>query len=540
VKILFLARHYTYFRNFEGAIRDLAARGHRLHLAVDREDGQAIVERLARECPGLSFGLTPRPPQTADSRLAAALRLGLDYLRYADPVYDGTPAIRARASERTPRLAVLLAARAGRVRAARWLGAVESQLARPAAIDAFLEAQAPDLVLFTPLIELGSPQLDYLRAARARGLRTALAVWSWDHLSSKALIRVRPDAVLVWNETQRREAIDMHGLPSDCVVVTGAQCFDQWFDRTPARDRAAFCRRAGLADARPFVLYVCSALFRGSPSEAEFVRRWIRRVRGSADPALRDVPILVRPHPQRMAEWDGIDLAREWHDVAVFGSSPIDPDSRNDYFDSLHHSAAVVGLNTSALIEAAIVDRPVYTILLPEFHDNQEGTLHFRYLLNVGDSFLHRARSFEDHVAELAAGVAGRPARRNDAFVRQFIRPEGPTVPATPRFVAAIEARLAAPAPRPVDEAAAARAWRPAAAALSRVMVTALGVRLLGDPRWAREMADRAASEAGRRRRYEVEQRTRRDEQRRRRRTKAVAAVKTAILRAGLAPRPRH
>ena len=57
-------------------------------------------------------------------------------------------------------------------------------------------------------------------------------------------------------------------------------------------------------------------------------------------------------------------------DVAFFGSNPIDPESRDDYFDSVYHAAAVVGLNTSALIELAIVDRPVYTVLLPEFHDN--------------------------------------------------------------------------------------------------------------------------------------------------------------------------
>ena len=34
------------------------------------------------------------------------------------------------------------------------------------------------------------------------------------------------------------------------------------------------------------------------------------------------------------------------------------------------------------MIEAAILGRPVHTILLPEFHDSQEGTVHFHYLLD--------------------------------------------------------------------------------------------------------------------------------------------------------------
>src|SRR6185436_12895826 len=189
------------------------------------------------------------------------------------------------------------------------LEAIEIAVPRQRGVDEFLIEQQPDVLLVTPLIELGSPQLDYVRAARERGIRSALCVWSWDHLSSKALIRVLPDAVIVWNEIQKDEASRFHGIASERVLVTGAQCFDRWFDRQPSRTRAAFCRRAGLPDDGPFVLYVCSALFRGSPSEAAFVREWIRAIRSSADPALRHMNILVRPHPQRLEEWTGEPLA---------------------------------------------------------------------------------------------------------------------------------------------------------------------------------------------------------------------------------------
>ena len=90
------------------------------------------------------------------------------------------------------------------------------------------------MVLITPLVDLGSPQLDHFAAARRLGLRTVLPVGSWDHLSSKSLLRAIPDRVIVWNDTQRAEAIELHGVPADRVVVTGAQCYDQWFDRSPA------------------------------------------------------------------------------------------------------------------------------------------------------------------------------------------------------------------------------------------------------------------------------------------------------------------
>ena len=526
--ILFLARHYTYFRNFDAAIRELARRGHRVHLAVDREDNRECVERLAADSPGVTFGTTPATPATRRARLAEGLRLSLDYLRYEDARYAGATKIRQRASERTPRMAAWAHARWGAEEAARRLGSVEAAIGPSLAVQAFVAGIAPDLVVLTPLIELGSPQLDYLRAARLLRIPTALAVWSWDHLTSKALIRVRPDRVLVWNDTQKREAVDLHGVPPGQVVVTGAQCFDQWFDRQPSRDREAFCRRAGLADARPYALYVCSSLFKGSPPEPSFVRQWMAALRQHPDPAIGRLPILVRPHPQRLAEWSGIDLSAEFPGVTVFGSAPLDAEARADYFDSMYHAAAVVGLNTSALIEAAIVDRPVYTVLLPEFRDNQEGTLHFQYLLRVGAGFLHSSRSFEEHAAQLAAGLSGRTTTENTAFVAAFVRPAGLHVPSTPRFVEAVEGAAALEPARPEAVPASARAQ---AAVLALALDTAWGRTWLGDPRQAREAVGKAAVQTERAHRYAAKYREQRIQVWRRRRARIVAAAKTAVLR---------
>lgn len=526
--ILFLARHYTYFRNFDAAIRLLAERGHRVHLAVDREDNRAFVEGLAASTPGVTFGLTPEVPVTRTTRLAEGLRLSLDFLRYEEPRYADATKIRQRAAERTPRLAAWARDRWGVDGATARVAAVERAIEPPPRLREFIASMKPDLVVVTPLIELGSPQLDYLRAARALRIPTALAVWSWDHLTSKALIRVRPDRVLVWNETQKREAVDLHGLPPGMVVVTGAQCFDQWFDRTPALDREAFCRRAGLPDTRPFALYVCSSLFKGSPPEPAFVRRWIRALRQHADPRLRELPIVVRPHPQRLTEWEGVDLARECPGVYVFGSNPLDAAARADYFDSMYHAAVVVGLNTSALIESAIVDRPVYTVLLPEFRENQEGTLHFQYLLRVGDGFLHTSRSLDEHARQLLEGLAGTTTKRNGPFVEAFIRPAGLGVASTPRFVDAVEASAAL---TPGSPEAVTASGRLTAAALALVMDTPWGLRWLGDPRGIREREGKAVVQAERARRYAEKYREQRVTRWRHRRARLVAGAKTVVLR---------
>ena len=473
MKILFIARHFTYFRNYETVIAMLAARGHQLHLAAEREEdlgGREMVERLAQACSGVSFGWIPgREDRWAT--FATKLRMTIDYLRYLDPAYAGAPKLRARARERVPRLGLWLLAvvgagtRLGRTVTRAALHACERAIPRSAAIDAFLIAQRPDVVLFTPLVGVvASPQIDYLQSAKGLAYPTALCVWSWDHLSSKAILRTIPDRVLVWNDTQRQEALTLHGVPPEQVVVTGAQCFDQWFDRQPSTDRGTFCRRIGLADDRPFLLYVCSALFQGSASEARFVQRWIHAVRGSGAEPLASTPIVVRPHPSRMKEWADVDLAGE-RDVTLWGRNPVDVEARTDYFDSLHHNAAVVGLNTSAFLEAAIAGRPVFATLLPEHQENQEGTIHFHYLLSVGGGLLHTARTLDAHVAQLNGTLqaAERESPRSRRFVEAFIRPHGLDVAATPRFADEVE-RLMGTQSAPAIETVAVRVLRGALA----------------------------------------------------------------------------
>jgi hypothetical protein len=453
MRVLFVAWRHSYFRNFDSVLRELTARGHEVHLAAEEDEGGALVEALAAECRGLTFGLAPGRADDDWSWVASRLRHGLEYLRYQHRMFDDTPMLVERSRQRTPG-AYVAAGQAIR-RYARWLRRPVSALTRwlersvpdDPAIRAFIEAARPDVVLITPLITLGSSQIDYLRAARSLGVPTALCVWSWDHLSSKALIRESPDRVFVWNETQKREAVELHDVDPGRVIVTGAQCFDKWFDRAPSRSRAAFCAEVGLPADRPFALYVCSAPFVGSQPEAPFVVDWIRRVRSSGSARLRDLPILVRPHPSRRLEWDDVDLG-PYADVALWGDNPVDPQARADYFDSLHHSALVVGLNTSAFIEAAIVGRPVHTILLPEWHDSQMGTVHFRYLFQAGGGLLISATTFDAHLQQLDDTLV-HPSAVVKPFVASFVRPHGLTVAATPRFVSEVEVMQGLPVAAP-------------------------------------------------------------------------------------------
>ncbi len=274
---------------------------------------------------------------------------------------------------------------------------------------------------------------------------------SWDNLTSKGLIHGPVDLVTVWNEAMKREAIELHGIPADRIEVTGAVPFDHWFSWRPSTTRDEFCARVGLPAGRPYVLYLCSSRFI-APNEVPFIREWIGRIRQSSGSPLETVGVLVRPHPQNTDQWEGVDLGDK--DVVVWpraGAAPVDEASRSEYFDSIYHSGAVVGINTTAEIEAAIVGRRSYTLLADQFRETQGGTLHFQHLTGHDGGLVRVARDFDEHMRQLNGALLDPEADRADCerFVGRFVRPDGLDTAATPKMIKALEELSRRPASRP-------------------------------------------------------------------------------------------
>jgi len=497
MKVLFAALHLAHYRNFESVVRELVARGHQVHLTGDEPEslgGQALAERLSGEHKAVTWDLLPSLESEPWFDAARRVRVSLDHVRVLQPGYPDK--LRIRTEERTARL-VRWASHiplVGPPVTRRGLTRFERLMPVSPTMVEYLRVQAPDVVVLLSLTDSRSQQLDLLKAARTLNLPVAAAIMSWDHLSSKALIHVVPDMVIVWNEVQRREAVEMHDLPVERVVVTGAQCYDQWFTRKPERSREAFCRLIGLRADRPFVLWVHSAFSpRPALPEPVIVTRWIEAMRSSPDPRLRELGVLVRPHPERLKEWAGITLD-SYENVAFHGRNPIDQEAKDDYFDSLYYGSAVVGLLTSAFLEAAIVGRPVLTFTLPEYRMHREEMVHFRYLMTVEGGLLHAADDLAGHLTQLAEAVALGGARdeRNRRFLGAFVRPAGLDVPATPPFADALE-RLFREGDHPDPSLTRGEWLRPLAVAIASWSRTGPGRWLMNDRRgdaWDKDEAD--------------------------------------------------
>jgi hypothetical protein len=451
MKILFVVLHPGYLRHYENVISKLAEDNHTVHLAfnkaksLDTPEG-VIPKRLADTYPSVTYGVAPNRGDKW-ARFARSVRGTIDFLRYQDPRYDAADELRRRAGykSRSPALTVLghlptfgnaILSRL-LIRALKW---VEAAIPPSTRIDRFMKKSGAEAVVVTPLIDFASSQEDYVKSARHLKIPCALCVASWDNLSNKGLIRQPLDSVIVWNEAQKQEAIEMHGVAADRVIITGAQSYDKWFARQSQETREAFCSRVGLRADRPYVLYLCSSPFIGGTVETSFVEDWVAALRASSDPRVADLGVLVRPHPQNAAIWQDFDETK-FSNVAIYpreGANPILASSEADYYESMHHGSMVVGINTSGMIESGIVGRPVFTILDPRFNSTQTGTIHFHYLVEKG--LLRIAASLPEHAAQLSGHLSDSGAweEGNRQFLLSFVRPWGLEQAAAPRVADAI------------------------------------------------------------------------------------------------------
>ena len=440
----------------------LVERGHTVTLAVQERDA-GRNEALAAGRDPQRFSVVPCPDARMDvwADTSELIRRVRDYVHYLQPAMAGAAKLRARVFQKL-RQDLALGPDADRIargmtafppeqvaRLESALRVAEHGVPSDPLFDRFLDAHRPDVLMVSPLVHFGPGQADLVASARRAGVPVWMLLYSWDNLSTKGCLHRWPDRMFVWNEQQRREAQQLHGFPPDRAIVAGAPRFDAFFSLTPGLTRAGFLEPLGLDPARPTLLYVASSRL-VSAGELAFIRKWLAALRSSPFEPLRRCNVLVRPHPDipllppempfARHRWPGLPsldgwVARPFDDpnALVLRTSFNTP---HGLYESIVHSDAVVGLNTTAELEAGIVGRPVFTILADEQDaDGQSSTVHFHYLTRAQGGFVSVAAGFADHVAQLGAALSAPPDPAPiRAFIESFLRPHGIDRPVSPLF----------------------------------------------------------------------------------------------------------
>lgn len=463
MKVLMVMQHINFFRSMDTVVRELDARGHEttvLHgTAMEgptprRKSETMVLGRGLKvaetEIPNIATGYRPAPEEWWQQRLMVGRQVinRAIYLRDDHPsnrslegIEKGlSPKNRKRVNSRLGRLALK---RRSALTAWRW---IEKASPPSEQLTSLLEEIQPDVVLVTPSVWPKGPiETSYIHAARKLGIPTVGFVSGWDNLTSKGTVHRLPHALIVWNEAMAAEARDLHDVPREVIKVTGAPYLDRLFELRPSASRAETCSRLGCSDDGPYVLYLCSSRTIIS-NETQTVTALAEAL--SRECVGRTPTIVVRPHPVSADTWEGYERPG----VAVHpkrGNQAETSYQWQEYYDQLAAASCVVGLNTSAFLEAVVADRPCLTVASEEFYDQQGATGHFRHLLD-GD-FLE-VSSHIDEVATRVARIldgADEKAESRRRFAESFLRPCGSETPSGSVVADAIEGVVA---PRIGDE----------------------------------------------------------------------------------------
>lgn len=449
LKILFELGYFSYGRHFDPVIEALESRGHDVVRSASCKSVPGLVATPVADLDHRS--LLMKSAMLRDDALGVEAymdRCALDCLMYRNPELAGVTltrerifnhlrhgvqgADRAQSAALADRIPLLDDAEADRLAAE--LRAREEERPHCEPITEWMASIDPDVFVITPLVITQYGQADMVKSARELGIPVVFAANSWDNLTTKGAIHCWPDSSVVWNEIQRIEAHRIHGLSPETVAATGAPRFDAFFARKPEVERDEFCREAGFDPGAPIILYLCSSnLISGN--EFVFVEQWLARLR-TAGGSLADAGVLIRPHPKFRDGWEERFGGQERVSVQ---SSPVLNDDATLYH-ALHHCRAVVGANTSAELEAAILHKPVFTVHHKHLSTGQTGTVHFTYLLRENGGIVTPANSLEEHLSQLKAELAQPEIpNRNKEFLASFLRPGGLEVPAAAVTARAIE-----------------------------------------------------------------------------------------------------
>ena len=445
MKILFVFHSAYFFRYFDGVVRELRSRGHDVTLLVgDGVMSKNYTDRSLEACVA-DTGCRREALLPATSLRARIMSRVRDFAGYSNYFRSDHPSRgwsrqwRTYLDRRVQRLlANPLIHRLVVSRPGRWLlRALDRWTSADPGVAACLARMRPDVLIATPLVFPGSRDAEYVKAARELGIPTVVAVGSWDHLGGKALCTAAPDAVLVWNDEMVWEAIRLHDLPRERVAVVGAPAFDFWFDARPTVGRAQFLASLGLEPDAQYFVYLCSSNPIAGDSEPALVRKISDAMVNH--PTLRAMRLLVRPYPSMSHVWKDNPPPGNCRVWPPGGEWPDVPQARQNLFHTLYFSAGTIGLNTTAMLEAAVVGRPCISIVTDEYRRSQGERAHFQQMLRGG--FLETPRSPEEAVRVMAAIIAGQDERKQArcSFTERFFRPHGTTKPVAPLYAQAIE-----------------------------------------------------------------------------------------------------
>lgn len=234
-----------------------------------------------------------------------------------------------------------------------------------------LEKHKPDLVLL-PDVVFPIDRI-FMRAAKKMNYFIIGLVRSWDNLTSKGVVQILPDRLVVLNSIMVQEAIKYVGIPEKKIYVSGSPQYDIYFNKKfPKVSKKDFFAQLGIPEDRRVIL--CAPFFNDyTKSAVKIINTLTYAIKNGGLP--EDVHLLVRFRPNSSEIPEGrLNFSEHLTTTKpcqlyfdnVGGLVTQDHEFTDAdvelLFNSLYFSDVTINTISTLSIDAAALDKPVINI----------------------------------------------------------------------------------------------------------------------------------------------------------------------------------
>lgn len=277
-----------------------------------------------------------------------------------------------------------------------------------AALGFLFDKYRPDLVFATNVIH--GTNIGLAKQARRRQVRFVGMVKTWDNLTSKGLLLVKPDALIVPNGVVAREAEALGDLPAAKIFIGGVPQYDDYADPALRMSREEFAAAVGLDPAKKILLYAMGGIMNQDDPTGHLAILDEAIEAGRLPPAT----VILRAHPKYDIGVLGISRFKNVlfyqpgkKVVGTKGEWEFDREDVRILLNMLRHADVELNTGSTLSIESAIFDRPVVLAAFDSpktrgyYHSVRHGldVTHYRFVQATGG--VARANGPEELVARV-------------------------------------------------------------------------------------------------------------------------------------------
>jgi len=230
----------------------------------------------------------------------------------------------------------------------------------------YFDQYAPDLVFLAFLFD--EKEVHMLREAKKRGVKSVGLINSWDHVTSRCMLRLFPDALIVYNNLVKEELVRHHDADSARIYIGGIAQYDEYATYVP-KSRDAFFDDIHADSKKKLMVYASMGkAFSSSEWTVIDMLYGLNALGAFGD----DVQILVRFQPNDFVDKEELELrphllfdypgTRFTKTRGVGVDWDMSKKEVRHLADTLYHADLLVSYASSISIDAALFDTPVINI----------------------------------------------------------------------------------------------------------------------------------------------------------------------------------